>query len=95
MAINLEYKEDKREAISDMADSLLMVRAVSTMGKQFVEHHTELKEGYHDLQTAFDMIQMLIQPALDYFCWYDDIDPAKKKRKGKKQKGVNHGKEKD
>ena len=81
--LSIEYKASTEDDITDLAQSLLMVRAVSAMGKKFVEDRIELKEGYYDLQTAFDTISMLIEPALTYFC-YDGSDLARKATKKKR-----------
>ena len=82
MALNIEYKASTEDDIADLAQSLLMVRAVSAMGKKFVEQRIELTEGYYELQEAFDTISMLIEPALTYFC-YDGSDLVRKTTKKK------------
>jgi len=85
MALNIEYKASTENDIADLAQSLLMVRAVSALGKSFIEGRIELKEGYYDLQNAFDTISMLIEPALTYFC-YDGRDIAREKNMSRQKK---------
>ena len=76
MALTIEYKASTENDMADLAQSLLMVRSISVMGRNFVDQHIELTEGYYDLQTAFETIEMLIEPALTYFC-YDGADQAR------------------
>ena len=75
---NLEivYKAETEDDIAALARSLLKVRSIALMSKRFVEGCIELKEGYYDLQEAFDTIQMLIEPALTFLC-YDAYDHLK------------------
>ena len=69
MALSIEYKAETENDMADLAQSLLMVRSISAMGKKYVEERLELAEGYYELQTAFETISMLIEPALTYFCY--------------------------
>ena len=67
MALNIKYKAITEDDMADLVQSLLMVKSIIFMGKRFIQTRLELKEGYYELQEAFDTIQMLIEPALTHF----------------------------
>jgi hypothetical protein len=66
MALTIEYKAETEDDLADLVQSLLMVRSISFMTKKFVSTRLELKEGYFELQDAFNAILMLIEPALTH-----------------------------
>jgi hypothetical protein len=70
--LEIEYKAETEDDITDLLQSLLMVRSISFMSKKFVETRLELKEGGYELQEAFDTIRMLIEPAMTFFCQYNN-----------------------
>jgi len=82
MALNIEYKATTEDDMADLLQSLLMVRSITFMGKKFLETRNELKEGYCELQEAFDTIQMLLEPALTYLdnALMQTVKKAKKPR---------------
>jgi len=63
--LNIELKTETQDDMADLLGGLLMVRSISVLAKKFVEH-TEMSEGYFELQEAFDNILMLIEPAMTY-----------------------------
>jgi len=65
--LKIEYKAETEDDMTDLLQSLLMVRSISFLAKKFVSLHSELPEGYYELQEAFDNILMLIEPALTHF----------------------------
>jgi hypothetical protein len=65
--LNIEYQAETEDDMADLASSLLMARSTAFMAKKFIATRIELSEGYYELQGAFDTIQTLIKPALDYF----------------------------
>jgi hypothetical protein len=83
MALTIEYKAETEDDMTDLVQSLLMVRSISFMTKKFVSIRLELKEGYHELEDAFDAILMLIEPALTHL---DDEMMRKPKKQRVKQK---------
>jgi hypothetical protein len=84
MKLNIENKADadKEDKMTNLLDSLLMVRSTSFMAQKFVETRIELDEGYNDLCIVLDTIQSLIELAMTYFT--NEMMNAPKKR-------VKHG----
>jgi hypothetical protein len=64
MAINIEYRDETAEDITDLADCLIRARAVSRMGEYLLHKHGT--DEFYALQEAFKTIRMLIEPALTF-----------------------------
>jgi len=87
--LKIEYKAETEDDMTDLLDSLLMVRSTAFLTRQFVFSHPELTEGYYELQDAMNTILMLIEPALTFFSGGTGKPkterPGKKHRKGAKK----------
>jgi hypothetical protein len=62
MTPNIEYRAETAENITDLTDCLLKARAVTHMGEYFLGKH--ITDDFYELQGAFQIIRMLIEPAL-------------------------------
>jgi hypothetical protein len=87
--LNIEYKTETEEDMADLLNSLLMVRSTAFMLKKFLQF-AEIKEGYNDLQIAFETIAMCLEPALTHITnemmsFPKTKRPGKKPRKGAKR----------
>jgi hypothetical protein len=64
MAINIEYRDETAEDITDLANCLIRARAVSRMGEFLLHKH--ITDEFYELSEAFKTIRMLIEPALTF-----------------------------
>jgi hypothetical protein len=64
MTPNIDYQAETAEDITDLANCLIRVRAVSHMGEYFLHKH--VTDEFYELQEAFQIIRMFIEPALTY-----------------------------
>jgi hypothetical protein len=80
MTPNIESRAETAEDITDLADCLVRARAVSRMGEYLLYKH--VTDEFYELQEAFQIIRMFIEPALTYLS--DESlrlsKPEKKKR---------------
>jgi hypothetical protein len=64
MALNIEYRAETAEDITDLADCLVRARAASHMGEYLLHKH--ITDEFYELSESFKTIRMLIEPALTF-----------------------------
>ena len=64
--LKIEYKAETEKEMTDLLQSLLMVRSIAFLSKKFLQLQSDMPEGYYEMQEAMDNIQMLIEPAITH-----------------------------
>lgn len=84
--IHIGYQADTEDGIADIADCLLKARTVCHMGEFLLNKH--FTEEFYELSEAFQIIRLLIEPAIS-FCNYEAQDHLTGKQSQGKKKRPN------